>query len=106
MASATEREALKMARFILTSDVAGQPERGCYGLWPRGTTVADTETNAQPGDLVWPQLMKEPSHRMMAPLDEAAAAMMPGSKIVTVPWLNSNPPLQRDAIAGPIGDKL
>lgn len=73
-----------MARYILVKDVAGQPPRDQYRLWPRGTPVVDADVNAQPGDVLWPALCAAPSPVNMAPMDAAALALMPGSKITTL----------------------
>lgn len=103
-----------MARFVLTADVVGAPYLGAYGLYPKGTTIADCAANAVGDDIVWPRLLGldcdprypfAPSHRHLAPLDAAAQAMMPGSKITTAKGV-AGWPAARDPIAGPIGDKL
>jgi hypothetical protein len=49
-----------MARYILVAAVHGTPARGATQIFPRGTTVADTEENAlgypftpRGGSLTW-----------------------------------------------------
>ncbi|WP_166145404.1 hypothetical protein [Methylosinus sp. RM1] len=64
--------------------VVGQPPRGTYTKYPRGTTIADAAENAQPGDVVWPALCVVPNAVNMAPLDSAGAALMRGSAITTL----------------------
>lgn len=73
-----------MSRYILIAAVVGQPPRGTYTKYPRGTTIADSAANAQPGDIVWPALCAAPSPVNMAPLDSAAQARMPGTAITTL----------------------
>ena len=73
-----------MARYILTSSVVGQPARGAYARYARGTPIADTAENALAGDIVWPALCNAPSSANMAPLDSAAQALLPGSQIITL----------------------
>jgi hypothetical protein len=76
-----------MARFILIAAVIGQPPRDAYRKFPRGTTIADSEGNAEPGDVTWPSMCATPSAQSMAPLDAAAQALMPGSTIITLAQL-------------------
>jgi hypothetical protein len=78
-----------MSRFILTAAVVGAPPRGAHAKFPRGTTIADSAANAQAGDVVWPALCASPSRANMAPLDTAAAALMPGVPITTLTALAS-----------------
>jgi hypothetical protein len=73
-----------MARFILLAAVAGAPPRETYCKFVRGTTIADSDVNAQPGDVVWPSLCSPPTPVSMAPLDASAAALLPGVPITTL----------------------
>jgi hypothetical protein len=92
-----------MARFVLVADVAGAPPGGQPQVFPRGTTIADSTINAKPGDVIWPQLMQQPSAINMAPLDASAQALMPGSTIIAVAQA-ATWPTARDGIAGPVGE--
>lgn len=73
-----------MPRYILIQSAVGAPPRESYRVWARGTSVADSAENALPGDVVWPALCAAPSPVNMAPMDAAALALMPGSKITTL----------------------
>jgi hypothetical protein len=76
-----------MARFILITSVPGAPPGYQYAKFARGTTIADTALNAQPGDIVWPALCAAPNAVNMAPVDAAAQALMPGSALMTLAML-------------------
>jgi hypothetical protein len=80
-----------MARFIILSTIYGQPPGNQPRKWPRGTTIADSTGNAQPGDIVWPAIANAPSPINVAPLDAAGQALIPGSVIVTLAQLAANP---------------
>ncbi|MGB6663919.1 MAG: hypothetical protein WBE80_00935 [Methylocella sp.] len=79
-----------MARYILITSVGGAPPGYQYQRFPRGTTIADTAGNAQPGDVVFPGLAAAPSPRNVAPMDAAAQALMPGSSLMTLAQLASS----------------
>lgn len=73
-----------MARFILIAAIVGAPPNGAYTKYPRGTAIADSAANAEPGDIVWPSVCASPSPTSMAPLDALAQARMHGSTITTL----------------------
>jgi hypothetical protein len=79
-----------MARYILTAAVVGAPPNGAYGKFPRGTSIADSAENAEPGDVVWPALTRAPNRINMAPLDAAASTAMRGAPIITLAELASS----------------
>ena len=76
-----------MARYVLLKPVVGAPPGQGYQVYPRGTTIADSQANAQANDVLWPALTNSPSPVNMAPLDGLGAAAMPGSSITTVATL-------------------
>jgi hypothetical protein len=76
-----------VARFILTHAVFGQPPGGVAQRFGRGTTLADTAVNAQPGDVVWPALVQAPVQPPLLPLDIAGQTLMPGYAITTLAQL-------------------
>jgi hypothetical protein len=87
-----------MPRFILTASVAGAPPGYVYQVFPRGTAIASDAASAVPpnslglgADIVWPQLCAAPTLNNMAPLDAAAAALMPGVPITTLSQLAITP---------------
>jgi hypothetical protein len=53
-----------MSRFILTHAVFGQPPGYSPMRFGRGTAIADSAVNAQPGDVVWPALVQAPTSHL------------------------------------------
>ncbi len=81
-----------MARYRLIQAVVGQPPSQQYQKFKSGTTIVDSQGNAQFGDVVWPSLCATPQTSIMIPLDAAAVAQF-GLQNITVslngPWPNS-----------------
>jgi hypothetical protein len=75
-----------VARFKLISPIAGIAPRSSYQKFPSGTVVVDSVGNAQPGDVVWPSLCLAPTVGVMAPLDSAAQALLPGGSAANPIW--------------------
>jgi hypothetical protein len=72
-----------MARFRLTQAlIVGQFR------WSAGNTVADSQANAQPGDIVWTGLSSTTMIEGMTPLDSSATSMRAASQWANVPLRN------------------
>jgi hypothetical protein len=72
-----------MARFRLTQSlIIGQFR------WAAGNTVADSQANAQAGDIVWTGLSSTTMIEGMTPLDSSATSMRAASQWANVPLRN------------------
>ena len=72
-----------MARFRLTQAlIVGQFR------WSAGNTVADSQANAQAGDIVWTGLNSATMVEGMTPLDGLATSMRAASQWANVPLRN------------------
>jgi hypothetical protein len=66
-----------MARFILSTAIAGSPPSFPSGkLYQLGTTIASDAASAIGLDVIWPTLCASASPANMLPLDASAAAQM------------------------------
>jgi hypothetical protein len=71
-----------MARFVLVATVH---DASIGRKLQIGQTIADTQANALPGDVVLPSFANNPSVLNVLPLDAAGQAMMPPGTAIYVP---------------------
>jgi hypothetical protein len=64
-----------VARYFLMRAIVGAPPNLPYQKFGAGTCIADSIANAQPNDVVWPNIALRPC-AAMAPLDGPAATLM------------------------------